>query len=72
MPTRRQFIHAAAAVAVAARAPRLLAANYDLLVQGGRVIDAAQKLDGVMDVAIAAGRIAAAPTGDTGFAMRRT
>ena len=59
MPTRRQFIHAAAVVAVAARAPRLLAAKYNLLVKGGRVIDASQKLDGVMDVAIAAGRIAA-------------
>jgi dihydroorotase len=59
MPTRRQFICAAAAVAVATRAPRLLAAKYDLLVKGGRVIDASQKLNGVMDVAIAAGRIAA-------------
>jgi dihydroorotase len=58
MPTRRQFIHAAAIVAVAARAPRLLAARYDLLVKGGRVIDASQTLDGVMDVAIAEGRIA--------------
>ena len=39
MPTRRQFICAAAAVAVATRAPRTLAARYDLLVKGGRVID---------------------------------
>src|SRR5687768_17475788 len=59
MPTRRQFIRGAAVVAVALRAPRVLAAKYDLLVKGGRVIDASQKHDGVMDVAIAAGRIAA-------------
>ena len=37
----------------------LLAAKYDLLIKGGRVIDASQKLNGAMDVAIAAGRIAA-------------
>ena len=32
---------------------------YDLLLQGGRVFDPAQKLDAVADVAIADGRIAA-------------
>src|SRR5262245_51050446 len=31
---------------------------YDLLVQGGRVIDPAQRLSAVRDVAIAGGRIA--------------
>ena len=56
MPTRRQFIQGAATVAVAARATRLLAAKYDLLIKSGRVLDTSQKLDGVMDVAIAAGR----------------
>jgi dihydroorotase len=34
------------------------AASYDLLIQGGRVIDPAQKLSAVRDVAIAGGRIA--------------
>jgi dihydroorotase len=32
---------------------------YDLLLRGGRVIDPAQQLDGVMDVAVLGGRIAA-------------
>jgi dihydroorotase len=48
---------------VAARRWSLSAAKYDLLVKGGRVIDTSQKLDGVMDVAIAAGRIAAVQAG---------
>ena len=41
------------------RAPRALAAKDHLLIKGGRVIDASQKLNGIMDVAITAGRIAA-------------
>ncbi len=32
---------------------------YDLVVRGGRVIDPAQKIDGIRDVAIRDGRIAA-------------
>ena len=35
------------------------AANYDLLIKGGRVIDPSQKLNGQLDVAIANGKIAA-------------
>jgi dihydroorotase len=35
------------------------AQRYDLLVKGGRVLDPSQGLDGVADVAIAAGRVAA-------------
>jgi dihydroorotase len=35
------------------------AATYDLLIKGGRVIDPSRKLDGIRDVAIAGGRIAA-------------
>jgi len=58
MPTRRQFIHAAAATAIWSSAPRLMAAKYDLLIKGGRVLDPSQGIDRVMDVAIAAGRIA--------------
>ncbi len=60
MPTRRQLLHAAAAAALsAARAARLTAAKYDLLVKGGRVIDPAGRRDGMADVAISGGRIAA-------------
>ena len=32
---------------------------YDLLLRGGRVIDPAQGLDGILDVAVSDGRIAA-------------
>src|SRR5262249_55496885 len=34
-------------------------ADYDLILQGGRVIDPANDIDGVRDVAIAGGKIAA-------------
>ena len=37
----------------------LLAADYDLVIRGGRVIDPAQRLDRRADVAIRGGRIAA-------------
>jgi dihydroorotase len=47
-------------VAAALVAPGvLLAADYDLIIRGGRVVDPAQKLDRVADVAIRDGRIAA-------------
>ncbi len=40
-----------------------MAFEYDLILQGGRVIDPANDIDGIRDVAIASGRIAAvAPT----------
>src|SRR5262245_43278607 len=69
---RRSFLQqlgaAAAAPAVASFAAPLLAQNqggspaagaiFDLLIQGGRVIDPASKLSAVRDVAIAGGRIA--------------
>jgi dihydroorotase len=59
MLTRREFLQAAAAGTLAvARPRRLVAAKYDLLVKGGRVIDPSQSIDRVMDVAISAGRIA--------------
>jgi dihydroorotase len=59
MLTRREFLQATAAGALAvSRSPRLLAAKYDLVLQGGRVIDASQRLDRIMDVAISGGRIA--------------
>jgi dihydroorotase len=40
-------------------APAPIAANYDLVLRGGRLIDPAQGLDGPFDVAIRRGRIAA-------------
>ena len=62
---RRQALHSVmAAAAAAAVAPEaLLAAEYDLLVRGGRVIDPAQRTDRVADVAIQGGRIAAVRPG---------
>ena len=60
MPTRRHLLHAAAVTAFgAARAARAFAARYDLLIRGGRVVDPAGRRDGIADVAISQGRIAA-------------
>ena len=57
---RRRFLQTAAAfpAIIAVRTP-LSAATYDLVVRGGRVIDPAQRIDRVMDVAIRGGKIAA-------------
>lgn len=54
MPSRRQFLLAGVAGPLIAATPK-----YDLIVQGGRVIDASQKMDRVADVAIYGGKIAA-------------
>ena len=54
---RRQFVQTAAAFP--ALIGPLSAAGYDLVVRGGRVIDPAQRIHRVMDVAIRAGKIAA-------------
>jgi len=55
---RRDFIGAAAAACMGV--PRAVAAaHYDLIVQGGRVVDPSRKLDAIRDVAIANSRIAA-------------
>ena len=60
MMNRRQFVYAAAAsAAMFARASNVLAATYDLIVKGGRVIDPSLRINAVRDVAIAGGRIAA-------------
>jgi dihydroorotase len=49
-----------AGVVTAAVAPGVLfAADYDIVIRGGRVIDPAQRIDRLADVAIRAGRIAA-------------
>jgi dihydroorotase len=57
--TRRRLLAAASAAAPALLTRDLFAADYDLLIQGGRVLDASQKIDRVADVAIRAGKIAA-------------
>jgi dihydroorotase len=53
---RRNFLVSSAVMAVM---PVPGAAKYDLVIKGGRVLDASQRLDRVMDVAIRAGKIAA-------------
>jgi dihydroorotase len=58
MMNRRQLVCATGA-ALLARMPTAFAANYDLVIKGGRVIDPSTGLDAVRDVAIAGGRIAA-------------
>jgi dihydroorotase len=58
---RRQFVSAAAGAAALVRIPKALgaAAKYDLIIKGGRVVDPSRKLDGIRDVGIAHGQIAA-------------
>jgi dihydroorotase len=57
---RRELL-AAAAAGAAALLPRrgAFAADYDLVIRGGRVIDPARRFDGEADVGIRAGKIAA-------------
>ena len=63
MMNRRQFAFAAAAgVVTFARGSKLLAADYDLIIRGGRVIDPSLRVNAIRDVAITAGRIAAIET----------
>jgi dihydroorotase len=60
MFTRRNVLRAgAAAPLLLAHSPRLFAAEYDLVIRGGRVLDASQRMDKVADVAIRGGKIAA-------------
>src|SRR5437763_5090985 len=59
MMNRRRFLSVAAAGAALARFPQLVAAEYDLLIKGGRVMDPSRKFDQVCDVAIRGGKIAA-------------
>ncbi|HVY66341.1 MAG TPA: amidohydrolase/deacetylase family metallohydrolase [Gammaproteobacteria bacterium] len=57
---RRQLLRSAAGVALALRASRTaFAADHDLVIRGGRVIDPSQGIDRRADVAVRAGRIAA-------------
>ena len=63
MMNRRQFVHAAAASALTfSRAAAAFAADYDLIIRGGRVIDPSLRLNAVRDVAITGGRIAEVST----------
>jgi dihydroorotase len=58
--TRRTLLRPAAAVPAALTfSPTIQAAEFDLVIRNGRVIDPAQKIDKFSDVAIRAGRIAA-------------
>ena len=57
---RREFVHAATSAALVLGTRRLVAQpRFDLVIQGGRVIDPSLRLDAVRDVGVAAGRIAA-------------
>jgi len=60
MLSRRAFLHTAVAGGVAVAAGhRSSAAEFDLVVKGGRVIDPAQRFDALADVGIGGGRITA-------------
>ena len=55
---RREFL-ASSLVLAAVRVPFPTATKYDLVIKGGRVLDASQKIDRILDVAIRQGKIAA-------------
>jgi dihydroorotase len=60
MLTRRTLLRTAASLPATLALPHSArAAGYDLVVRNGRVIDPAQKLDRIADVAISGGKIAA-------------
>jgi len=59
MMNRRQFCATAASAAILAHSPRAFAATYDIVIKGGRVIDASVGIDATRDVAIVQGKIAA-------------
>src|SRR5262245_15906143 len=60
MMNRRQLLcGAVASAAILGHTRNSLAASYDLVIKGGRVIDPSLGINGISDVAIAGGRIAA-------------
>jgi len=67
---RRQFLYTAGVGALVTGVPRARAqtADYDLVIRGGRVIDPSLRLDGIRDVAIRGGRIAAVDANIAGAA----
>jgi dihydroorotase len=57
--SRRELLRSTAvAPMLLARTPRLFAAEYDLVIRGGRVLDLSQRIDRVADVAIRGNKIA--------------
>src|SRR5712672_2307215 len=68
MMNRRELLGAAAGAALITRVPNALAATYDLIIRGGRVIDPSLGINMVGDVAISGGRIAAVEPSITGDA----
>ncbi len=72
MMNRRQFVYTAAAAGAAAcaRPWNALAATYDVIIKGGRVIDPSLRMNAVRDVAIAGGRIAAVEASIAGDAAQ--
>src|SRR5438105_14903746 len=56
---RRRFLRAAAAFPAVIGSLPLFAAEYDLLIRGGRVIDPSQRTDHTADIAVRGGQIAA-------------
>ncbi len=63
MLTRRRLIQSATATAFISSKAAFAASEYDLLIRGGRVLDPGRKVDGMLDVAIRGGRIAAVRKG---------
>ena len=72
MIDRRTFIGTAVMAATGAwhRPTHLFAqaARFDLIIKGGRVVDPSLHLDGIRDIAISGGRIAAVDTSIAGQA----
>ena len=71
MMNRRRFLGTAAAgAALLTRVPNAFAqgATYDLIIRGGRVIDPSLRIDAILDIAVAQGRIAAVESGIVGDA----
>jgi len=60
MINRRQFLMSSA---ILVGAPLAAAPKYDLVIKGGRVLDASQRLDRLVDVAVKSGKIAALEAG---------
>jgi len=59
MITRRRFCQAAVTAAIVSSRAAFAAAEYDLLIRGGRVLDPGRGLDSTLDVAIRSGHIVA-------------
>src|SRR5262245_44729654 len=59
MLNRRHLIQSAVAAAFISSKAVFAASEYDLLIRGGRVLDPGRKVDGMLDVAIRGGKIAA-------------